>query len=241
MKAMLLAAGSGTRLRPLTNHIPKCLVPVAGKPVLQHNLEWLRSQGIVDFVVNLHLHPEMVTQRFGNGRSMGVHINYSYEPELMGTAGALRVVRRFFSQARFWVIYADNLISCHLNRLMHLHLSSQAVLTMALFWRQEVAASGVAQLSEDGRVIAFKEKPRPDEISSHWVNAGLFLCEPEILQFIPPDRPSDFGHEVLPALLAAGQRLQGYTMGPDESLYWIDTPADLAQTESIFAKNSLPA
>jgi mannose-1-phosphate guanylyltransferase len=241
MKAMLLAAGFGTRLRPLTDHIPKCLVPVAGKPVLQHNLEWLRSQGIVEVVVNLHLHPELITQRFGDGQALGMHIDYSYELELMGTAGALGVASHFFRDERFLLVYADNLIRCDLGRILHLHVSSQALMTMALFWREDVTASGVAQLSGNGRVLAFREKPRSDEVSSHWVNAGLFLCEPEILRFIPPDRPSDFGYELLPALLSAGQHLQGYTMGPDESLHWIDTPEDLARTESIFARNSLPS
>ena len=103
MKAMLLAAGLGTRLRPLTDHIPKCMVPVAGKPVLQRNIEWLRSQGVVDLVVNLHHYPEVVTDYFGDGSAFGVHLHYSYEPELLGTAGALWGAREYFSiRSRSW-------------------------------------------------------------------------------------------------------------------------------------------
>jgi mannose-1-phosphate guanylyltransferase len=239
MKAMLLAAGLGTRLRPFTENKPKCMVRVAGKPVLQHNLEWLLSQGIVEVVVNLHLHPKQVVERFGDGSGLGVRIQYSYEPELMGTAGAVWFARRFFTQERFLVLYADNLIRVNLGRLRELHSASGAVLTMALYWREDVTASGVAQVSTEGRVTAFKEKPRAGEVSSHWVNAGLYLCEPTVLQGIPPGRVSDFGHEVLPGLLAAGQHLQGYLMNSDERLDWIDTPEDLARTESAFAQDYL--
>jgi mannose-1-phosphate guanylyltransferase len=231
IKAMLLAAGLGTRLRPLTDNLPKCMVLMAGKPVLQHNVEWLRSEGVVDLVVNLHHCPESVVDHFGDGSGFGVRIRYSYEPELLGTAGAVWAARRFFSQDRFLVVYADNLIDCNLNRLYNLHATSQAILTMALFWRDDVSASGVVGLEEDGRIVAFKEKPKPEEVLSHWVNAGLLLCEPDVLRFIPPGQPSDFGHDVLPALLAASESLYGYTMGPDEGLWWIDTLEDLQRVK----------
>lgn len=235
MKAMLLAAGFGTRLRPITDHLPKCMVPVAGKPVLQWNIEFLRSQGIVDLVINLHRHPQAVVDYFQDGASLGVRLHYSYEPELMGTAGAVWAARRFFLQDRFIVLYADNLINCNLKALIEVHLNNNSALTMALFWRQEVSASGVVQLNDQGKIVAFKEKPGKDEVFSHWVNAGLFLCEAGLLlQHIPPGRPSDFGHDVLPALLRAGESLYGYTMGPAETLHWIDTPQDLAFTEKFF-------
>lgn len=237
---MLLAAGFGTRLRPITDSLPKCMVTVAGKPVLQWNIEFLRSQGIVDLVINLHRHPQAVVDYFQDGASLGVRLNYSYEPELMGTAGAVWAARHFFLQDRFIVLYADNLINCNLKALQSVHLSNNSALTMALFWRQEVSASGVVQLNDQGEIVAFKEKPGKDEMLSHWVNAGLFLCEAGLLlQYIPPGRPSDFGHDVLPALLRAGERMHGYTMGPAETLHWIDTPRDLAFTEKFFTMNTI--
>jgi len=101
---------------------------------------------------------------------------------------------------------------------------------MALFWRQDVSASGVVQINEAGRVLGFKEKPRPGEIPSNWVNAGLYLCEPRVMDFIPPGWTCDFGHDILPAMLSAGEPMYGYTLGPGETLYWIDTPEDLART-----------
>jgi mannose-1-phosphate guanylyltransferase len=230
---MLLAAGLGTRLRPLTDHLPKCMVPVGGKPMLQHNLEWLRSQGITEVVVNLHRHREMVTSFLGDGSFLGVRLHYSYEQEVMGTAGGVWAARRFFSGETFCVLYADNFITCNVKNLSALHSRQGATLTMALFYRADVSASGVVGLEQDGRIGAFKEKPGPTEILSHWVNAGLFLCEPKVFEFIPPGRYSDFGHEVLPAMLAAGESLYGYRMGPEERLYWIDTKGDLDYTDKI--------
>lgn len=236
MKAMLLAAGLGTRLRPLTDRLPKCMVPVVGKPVLQWNIEWLRSQGVLELVINLYRHPEMVTDYFGDGSAFGVHLEYSYEPELLGTAGALWGARRFLSSPRFWVLYADNLVNCSLERMESLHLAQGATLTMGLFWREDVSASGVVGLNSHGRITGFKEKPAADEVLSHWVNAGIFLCEARVQQFIPPGRISDFGHDVLPAMLVANEPMYGYTLGPAETLHWIDTPEDLALTESVLRK-----
>jgi NDP-sugar pyrophosphorylase family protein len=233
MTAILLAAGLGTRLMPLTGRLPKCMVLVAGKPVLQRNIEWLRSKGIVDLVVNLHHYPEAVTSYFGDGSAFGVHINYSYEPELLGTAGALWAARRFLASEGFWVIYADNLVHCSLERMESLHLVNGATLTMGLFWREEVSASGVVRFDGQGRITGFKEKPASHEVLSHWVNAGIYLCEARVMEFIPPGRASDFGHDILPAMLAAGEPMYGYTMGPGENLNWIDTPEDLARTEAV--------
>lgn len=230
MKAMLLAAGFGIRLKPLTDQCPKCMIKVAGKPVLQRNIEWLRSQGVVDLVVNLHLYPELVTDHFGDGGAYGVHLEYSYEPKLLGTAGALWGARRFIGEERFWVVYADNLLNCSLDRMESLHLAYGATLTMGLFWREDVSTSGVVRLDADGRITAFKEKPAADEVVSNWVNAGIYLCEAKVHQFIPPGRNCDFGHDILPAMLSAGEPMYGYTLGPGETLYWIDTPGDLART-----------
>jgi len=241
MKAMLLAAGLGKRLRPLTDQCPKCMVPVAGKPVLQWNIEWLRSQGVVDLVVNLHHYPEAVTDYFGDGSAYGVRLRYSYEPVLLGTAGALWGARQLLSSERFWVIYADNLVNCSLERMESRHLSANATLTMGLFWREDVSSSGVAELNDDGRITGFKEKPRAKEARSHWVNAGLFRCNYKILQFIPPNQNCDFGLDILPAMLAAGEPLYGYPFGNGESLYWIDTLEDLARTGAILQKGSIPS
>ena len=235
MKAILLAAGLGTRLRPLTDHLPKCMIEVGGKPVLQHNIEWLRSEGVDELIINLHHCPEAVTDYFGDGRDFGVRIEYTYESKLMGTAGAVLHAKDLLNTEPFLVVYADNLLDCSLRRLYSVHNSQHALLTMALFWRQtNISASSTVSFEWDGKVTAFKEKPRSQEIQSHWINAGLLLCEPEVLKFIPAGQPSDFGHDIFPALLEANRPVYSYTMQPHETLRWIDTPADLAYTDGLF-------
>jgi NDP-sugar pyrophosphorylase family protein len=157
----------------------------------------------------------------------------------MGTAGAVLTARRFFLEEPFLVLYADNFISCNFKNFCDLHHRHRATLTMALFEREDVSASGIVGLEQDGRITAFKEKPKNSEVFSNWVNAGLFLCEPRVMEFIPPKRPSDFGHEVLPAMLEARELLYGYRLRADETLYWIDTPADLARTESCIREKEI--
>jgi NDP-sugar pyrophosphorylase family protein len=230
----------GSRLRPLTDRLPKCMVALAGKPVLQWNIEWLRSQGVTQVVVNLHHHPQIVKGYFGDGSDFGVAIRYSFEPQLMGTAGAVWAARSFLEPDPFFVLYGDNLINCDLKSFMDRHERQGALLTMALFWRRDLGASGVVRLDGQGRITAFKEKPGPGEVLSHWVNAGLFLCEPPVMTYIPSQRPSDFGHDVLPAMLAAGASLYGYTMGPKETLCWIDTPEDLAHAQFFLRRENRP-
>lgn len=234
MKAILLAAGLGTRLRPMTDNRPKCMVAVAGKPVLQRNIEWLRANGISELVINLHYFPDEVTGYFGDGRALGVNITYSYEAELLGTAGAVGKVRETLGDEKFLVVYADNLISCSLKSLLNLHAKNNSILSMALFWREDVTASGVVLTDREGRITAFKEKPKPGEVPSNWVNAGLLVCESAVLGYIPQDGPSDFGHDIFPALLRSPHSMSGYKMGEGETLDWIDTLVDFERTNRYY-------
>jgi mannose-1-phosphate guanylyltransferase len=240
-RAMLLAAGRGTRLRPLTDHVPKCMVPVHGTPVLARNIAWLRRFGVTDLVINLHYRPQAVIDYFGDGAAWGVRITYSLEEELLGTAGAVKQVADFFQGEPFFLWYGDNLSACDLRRLYALHRRRGSLATVALFYREDPTASGIVGLDADGRIRRILEKPRPDQIFSHWVNAGIFVLEPQILDMIPPG-VSDFGHDVLPDLLAAGAPLYGYHLSAAEGLWWIDTPADLERIQREFAlrEASLP-
>lgn len=231
VKAMLLAAGSGTRLRPLTERVPKCMVPVWGKPVLQHNIEWLARHGVTDLVINLCHLPEVVMDHLGDGGRWGVRIIYSVEKEPLGTAGGVKNVERFFNRS-FFVWYGDNLSTCDLDRLFRFHREKGGLATIVLFHRQDPTASGIVGLDENDRITRFLEKPKPDQVFSHWVNAGIFVLEPEVLKAIPPEGPSDFGRDIFPALLAQGTALYGYRMSPDEGLWWIDTPEDLRKMEN---------
>jgi len=237
VKAVLLAAGLGTRLHPLTAERPKCMVSVGDRPVLQRNIEWLRDGGVTDLAVNLHYFPEVVRRHFGTGDGVGVSLHYSIEPVLLGTAGAVRNLRTWLDEDDFLVVYADNLIALDLAEFVRAHCQSRATATVALYWREEVQASGVAELTPSGRVATFIEKPKPGSTESHWINAGLLCCSPRMLRFIP-DGFSDFGHDVLPALLQAGEPIGGYRMTAGESLHWIDTPEDLRNAQAAIGSQS---
>ncbi|HXX37944.1 MAG TPA: NDP-sugar synthase [bacterium] len=231
-RAMVLAAGLGTRLRPLTDRVPKCMIPVGGRPLLEYTLEWLRSYGVVDVVINVHHLPDIVRDHFGDGTAYGLRIVYSYETELLGTAGAVKRVASLFNRS-FYVWYGDNLSTCRLDRLWELHRRRGGVATMALFHRDDPTQSGIADLDDD-RIRRFVEKPAAAEVFSHWVNAGILVLEPRVLDSIPTTGLVDFGRDVFPMLLARGEPLYGYRMSPDEGFWWIDRPEDLTRVERMW-------
>lgn len=241
---MILAAGKGTRLRPLTNNLPKCMVSLAGKPILEHNIQWLRGYGVTEFMINLHYLPDVVTEYFGDGSHFGVRIEYSFEADLLGTAGAVRQASEFVDGPIF-IWYGDNLSNCHLDHLWELHSRRGATATIALHYRKDPTQSGIVDLGENSRITRFLEKPRPEQVFSHWVNAGIFVTEPEVLLSIPAKGACDFGRDVFPAMLEAGAPMFGYRMSDSESLWWIDTAEDLQRVQAemagsgagLFAKN----
>ena len=228
MRALILAAGEGSRLRPFTDRVAKPMLEVGGLPILEHNVRLAAQHGITDLVINLHHRPEAIVDHFGDGSKFGVAIRYSHEPVLLGTAGALNPFRAFFAEATFAVLYGDNLTTCDLSAVIARHRATQAVATIALFHREDPAASGIVALDDAGFVTRFLEKPQPEEIFSRWVNAGILVLEPAALDAVALHGPSDFGRDVLPELLARGQRVAGYTMS--EELWWIDSPADYQRT-----------
>lgn len=237
-KAMLLAAGRGTRLRPLTETVSKCMAAVAGRPVLEHTIERLKNFGVTDLVINLHYLPEAVTDYFGDGSRFGVRITYSFEQELLGTAGAVKRVASFFD-GPFFVWYGDNLSTCRLDHLWQSHAARGGVATIALHHREDPTQSGIVGLDESDRVTRFLEKPRADEVFSHWVSAGIFALEQSALEAIPSRAPMDFGRDVFPALLESGAAIYGYRMSEDERLWWIDTAADFERVQTAIRAGDL--
>ena len=236
---MLLAAGLGSRLRPWTDDRPKCMVEVAGRPMIDWTIDWLMAEGITELVINLHHRPEVLPAHLGDGRALGLSIEYSHEEWLRGTSGAVVAASARLGRGRFLVVYADNLVRCDLRRLLEQHVASSATITVALHWREDVSGSGVAEIDADGYVRRFVEKPAPGTTISRWVSAGLLVCEPSVLDYIPSDRASDFGRDVIPAMVAAHKRVGGYEMHLPERLLWIDTPQDLTRTEQQLAQEML--
>lgn len=223
MRAFILAAGEGRRLRPLTEHIPKPMIEIGGRPVLEHNVRMLVRHGVRDITINTHYMPEVVTGHFGDGGAFGAQITYAHEPALLGTAGALNAVRDRFDET-FLVVYGDNVTTCDVSALIERHRDAGGDGTIALFQRDEVSQSGVAQFGPRDRIVGFVEKPRPQDAVGHWVNAGLLVLEPSIFHHVPQRGVSDFGKDVFPSALAAGDVLNGYRM--TEHLWWIDSLSD---------------
>jgi NDP-sugar pyrophosphorylase family protein len=237
MKAFILAAGLGTRLRSLGLEVPKVMVPIGGKPLLEHHLELFKRQGIREFIVNLHYLPKEITKYFGDGARFGVNITYSHEPELLGTAGAVKKMEQELRGGAFIVFYGDNLVRVDFAPLVAFHQARRAVATMALFASPEPWTGGVVEADSNGRVVRFVEKPHPKQVSTNLISAGIFVLEPQVLEVIPAGRFYDFGKDVFPKLLAEGRPV--YAMKPEAYIQDVGTPERLAKAQHDFERGVL--
>ena len=237
MKAFILAAGLGTRLRALGLDVPKVMVPIGGKPLLEHHIELFRRQGIRDFIVNLHYLPEKITSYFGDGSQFGVKITYSSEPELLGTAGAVKKMERELRAGTFVVFYGDNLVRLEFAPLVEFHRAHKALATVALFESPEPWTGGVVETDLSGRVQRFVEKPDPKQVSTNLISAGIFVVEPPVLDEIPTGQYCDFGKDVFPTMLT--KRLPVYAMKPEAYIFDVGTPERLAKAQGDYEKGLL--
>jgi len=209
MKAMILAAGEGTRLRPLTLNTPKVMLPMADKPLLEYILDLLRFHGITEVAINLHHLPKVVMDWLGDGRKFGIRITYSVEDPILGTAGALTKLRDFFDDT-FVVIYGDMLTNMDISSLVEFHQAKEALATVTLFEVEDPSSYGIVEIDKEHRIHRFIEKPAPGTTSSNLANSGIYALQPEVIDYIPPDTFYDFGYDLFPALLSQGARLFGY-------------------------------
>ncbi len=253
IKAFVLAAGRGERLRPLTDSIPKCLVPVAGRPLLSYWMDLLRRHAVCCAMINTHHLPEPVRE-FAAAHVPPPRLTLAHEPRLLGTAGTVRANRAFVNDvADFLVVYADNLSRANLTALLSAHRERQALATIALFHAPDPSQCGIVRLARDGRIVGFEEKPaRP---SGDLANAGIYALSTSIFDHLgnadatlrrlrPPSAgadppihpragtepgPYDFAQHVFPALVAQGApvfawMIEGYHLD-------VGTPAALAQAQ----------
>lgn len=203
MKAMILAAGEGTRLRPLTLGLPKPMVPVANVPLLIRTVRLLKSHGITEIAINLYHKGNAIREALGDGSALGVRLHYSDETTLMGTAGGVKHMEPFLNET-FLVLYGDNLYRADFTPLIAAHRSHQALVTIATFTTPNPTACGLVVSDETGTVTRFQEKPPASDVFTDQANAGVYVCEPGIFAYIAADTVCDFGHDVFPAILAAG-------------------------------------
>jgi mannose-1-phosphate guanylyltransferase len=201
MRAMVLAAGLGTRLRPLTYEIPKPLAPVLNRPIMEHVLELLKRHGFAELVANLSYLPEQVRERFGDGSAHGVSLEWSFEEVLLGTAGGVRKVRDFFGQGPFLVMAADALTDIDLEALWEAHRSTGGIATLSVKRVPDTSEYGVVVTDADGRVQGFQEKPDPAEALSDLASCMIYVFEREIFDYFPDQEKVDFALDVFPVLL----------------------------------------
>ena len=209
MKAMILAAGEGTRLRPLTLERPKPMLPIGGKPLLEHIIDLLKRHGIRAMAINLHYKPEVVMDYFGHGQRFGVEITYSVEDPILGTAGAVKKLQEYFKDT-FLVIYGDLLTNIDITSLVEYHQIKGGMITVALYRVENPSACGIVELSGEGRIRRFVEKPPPEEVFTDLANAGVYVVESEVLDYIPPETFYDFGQDLFPVMLEKGVPIYGY-------------------------------
>ena len=209
MRAMILAAGEGMRLRPLTSDLPKAMLPIGDKPLLEHTLNWLRAHEITEVAINLHYKPETVIDYFGNGERFGVEIVYSIENLILGTAGALSKLRHYFTDT-FLTLYGDLLTNLNISSLVAFHKLKQSLATITLHEVENPSASGIVALDDVGRIRRFVEKPSPQEVFADLANAGIFVLEAGIIDYIPVNTFYDFAYDLFPSLIRDGTAIYGY-------------------------------
>lgn len=212
MKAMVLAAGLGTRLRPLTFELPKPMVPVLDRPVMAHIVDLLDRHGYDDVIANLHYFPDTIRDYFGE------RITYREEPELLGTAGGVRNCADFLDDGTFLIISGDALTDIDLGAFVARHKAAGGIGTLAVKRVENTREFGVVLHDADGRITGFQEKPDPAEALSDLGNCGMYLFEPEIFDYFPRQPFVDWANDVFPALLANDVPFHIHEMGE----YWND-------------------
>src|SRR5436305_3570188 len=217
MKAVVMAGGEGTRLRPLTSNQPKPMVPIVGKPCMEHILELLREHDFEDVVVTVAFLPQAIRSYFGDGESLGLSIEYSVEESPLGTAGSVRLASDKLDET-FAVISGDALTDVDLGKLVAFHEDKGAAVTIGLKSVPNPLEFGIVVTDDEGRIERFLEKPSWGQVFSDTINTGIYVLDPEVLRHVPTDRPYDFPKEPFPFLLEIGRPLYGYVF--DE--YWQD-------------------
>ncbi|MEY2749596.1 MAG: hypothetical protein RLZZ168_1612 [Cyanobacteriota bacterium] len=231
MKAMILAAGKGTRVRPITHTIPKPMIPILQKPVMEFLLELLREHGFTEIMVNVSHLAEEIENYFRDGQRFGVEIAYSFEGRIedgeligdaMGSAGGLKKIQTFqrFFDDTFVVLCGDALIDLDLSEAVRRHKAKGAMASLITkrVPREQVSSYGVVVTDDDGRVRSFQEKPAVDEAASDMINTGIYIFEPEVLDYVPAGVPFDIGSDLFPRLVEDGAAFYALPM----EFEWVD-------------------
>lgn len=222
MKAMILAAGEGTRLKPLTLTVPKVLLPIGGVLLIEYTLSWLRSHGISEVAINLCHRGDKIKDFLGNGSRFGMKLFYSPEETLLGTAGGVKRMEHFFNDT-FVVLYGDILTDFDLRDMIRFHQGEKTMATLALLEVPNPWEVGVVEINEGGRILSFVEKPPRGFETGNLGSGGVYVLGKEILNYIPGKGYSDFAYDIFPKLMELGLPLYGYLLKPENYLIDIGT------------------
>lgn len=236
MKAMVLCAGFGTRLGDLTQELPKPMLLLQNRPLLEYILCNLRRSGFSEVAVNLHFMPEAIQEYFGDGARWGLKLSYSYEPRLLGTAGGVKKMEDFFDgEESFLVHYGDIITDQDFAAMLRFHRERQALLTMLVHERSR--SNSVVVLDKEQRVIDFLERPTEESrrgVHSKWVYSGVCMCGPAVLERIPVEVACDLPRDIFPDLIGT-RRVFGFPLSGHRSA--IDSQARYYETQTAIAEN----
>ncbi|MCC8090806.1 MAG: NTP transferase domain-containing protein [Oscillospiraceae bacterium] len=218
MNAIIMAGCEGTRLKRVTGDLPKPMAPLVGKPLLEHILFWLRRNGVREACIPRRYRPEGIRDYFGDGSRFGMRRCYHVEDAPLGTAGGVKACAAFYGRRDFLVLSGDAACDFDLRALMEAHRRHRPAVTMALYPHAAPLQYGTVLTQRDGQIVSFIEKPDWGRVVSDLVNTGIYAVSPEAMALVPEGRPCDFGKDLFPALLAAGQSLFGLPLDG----YWCD-------------------
>jgi mannose-1-phosphate guanylyltransferase len=217
MQALILAGGKGTRLRPLTMHTPKPIVPIANQPFLLYQLELLKRADVRDVILSLSYQPQKIEDKLGDGTDYNVRISYAVEASPLGTAGAYRNAAAMITETTV-VFNGDVLTDIDMNEVIRFHRERQAAATIVLTPVPNPTTYGLVETDKQGKVRRFLEKPKPEEVTCDTINAGIYVLEPRVLDYVPEGEPFMFEYGVFPRLLERGEAFYAYTWRG----YWRD-------------------
>jgi len=218
MKAVVMAGGFGTRIQPLTNSRPKPMLPIINRPMMEHTMMTLKDLGIEEFIVLLYFKPEIIKDYFKDGSDFGIKITYVTPDDDYGTAGAVKLAQEYIGDDNFIIISGDLVTDFDFQKIFDYHKEKQSKLTITLTSVDNPLEFGVVIANEDGKIEKFLEKPSWGEVFSDTINTGIYIIEPEILDYIPQGENYDFGKDLFPKLMREGVELMaGYAQG-----YWRD-------------------
>ncbi|KGK99325.1 mannose-1-phosphate guanyltransferase [Methanococcoides methylutens] len=209
MKACIMCGGEGTRLRPLTFERPKPSIPILNKPSVVHLIEHLAKEGFTEIVITIGYMAEKIEESLGDGRMYGVHIDYVYEEEKLGTAGGVKNAEEYLKDEPFIIVGGDHVMDLNLRNMYRFHEINDSIVTIGLMSIDDPREFGIADMDVNNRIHRFFEKPGPGEIFSNLASTGIYMCSPEIFDWIPEGKQYDFAKDLFPALMEKDKPING--------------------------------